>query len=112
MAVLGSSLEQTDDVVRRHARMQLLVAELRERSGLVARGGGERSLDGLEGGRPFLDDVGNQVTVGATLSPAHRTDLEFGVLNGVFVFLLVAHRVAGQLDGVEAPLLHRGQLRL
>ena len=45
MAVLGSALEQTDDVVRRRARMQALVAELRERSELVARGGGERSLE-------------------------------------------------------------------
>ncbi len=45
MAVLGSPLEQTDDVVRRQARMQALVAELRERSELVARGGGERSLE-------------------------------------------------------------------
>jgi acetyl-CoA carboxylase carboxyltransferase component len=43
--VLGSALEQTDDVVRRQARMQALVAELRERSELVARGGGERSLE-------------------------------------------------------------------
>ena len=34
MAVLGSALEQTDGVVRRQARMQALVAELRERSEL------------------------------------------------------------------------------
>ena len=45
MAVLGSPLEQTDDVVRRRRRMQALVAELRDRSELVARGGGERSLE-------------------------------------------------------------------
>ena len=45
MAVLGSALEQTDVVARRRARMEALVAELRERSELVARGGGERSLE-------------------------------------------------------------------
>ena len=45
MAVLGSALEQTDDVARRRVRMEALVAELRERSQLVARGGGERSLE-------------------------------------------------------------------
>ncbi len=45
MAVLGSALEQTDDVERRRARMEALVAELRERSGLVAAGGGERAME-------------------------------------------------------------------
>jgi acetyl-CoA carboxylase carboxyltransferase component len=45
VAVLGSALEQTEDVVRRSARIEALVAELRERSELVARGGGERSLE-------------------------------------------------------------------
>jgi acetyl-CoA carboxylase carboxyltransferase component len=45
VAVLGSALEQTDDVERRRARMEALVAELRERSGLVAAGGGERAME-------------------------------------------------------------------
>jgi acetyl-CoA carboxylase carboxyltransferase component len=45
VAVLGSALEQTDVVERRRARMEALVAELRERSGLVAAGGGERALE-------------------------------------------------------------------
>ena len=45
MAVLGSALEQTDEVERRRARMEALVAELRERSGLVAAGGGERAME-------------------------------------------------------------------
>jgi len=45
VAVLGSGLEQTDDVERRRARMEALVAELRDRSGLIAAGGGERAME-------------------------------------------------------------------
>ena len=45
MSVLASQLERESDVFEtRRARMQELVAELRERTAQVARGGGEKSL--------------------------------------------------------------------
>src|SRR5437588_3966579 len=46
MAVLSSQVErESDEYARRHERMEALVAELRERTELVARGGGERALE-------------------------------------------------------------------
>ncbi len=45
MAQLQSRVEQTDDFARRQARLQALVAELRERSALVAAGGGAQSVE-------------------------------------------------------------------
>jgi len=46
MAVLSSQVERaSDDYARRRERMEGLVAELRERTALVARGGGERALE-------------------------------------------------------------------
>ncbi|HEY3921135.1 MAG TPA: carboxyl transferase domain-containing protein [Gaiellaceae bacterium] len=44
MAVLESNVELTDEFERRRSRMESLVAELRERSALVAAGGGERAV--------------------------------------------------------------------
>src|SRR5437667_430455 len=46
MAVLSSQVERaSDDYAQRRERMEALVAELRERTALVARGGGERALE-------------------------------------------------------------------
>src|SRR5437763_321543 len=46
MAVLSSQVERgSDDYARRRERMEALVDELRERTALVARGGGERGLE-------------------------------------------------------------------
>ncbi len=45
MAVLGSQVESSDAFEERRAQMEALVAELRERSALVARGGGEKALE-------------------------------------------------------------------
>jgi acetyl-CoA carboxylase carboxyltransferase component len=46
MAVLSSQIErESDDYARRRERMESLVAELRERTALVARGGGERPVE-------------------------------------------------------------------
>src|SRR5918911_1198839 len=46
MAVLTSQLDRTtDDFSRRHERMAQLVAELRERTTQVARGGGEKAVE-------------------------------------------------------------------
>src|ERR671930_1689254 len=46
MAVLSSQVERaSDDYARRRERMEALVAELRERTALVARGGGEEALE-------------------------------------------------------------------
>jgi len=46
MAVLSSQVERaSDDYARRRERMEGLVAELGERTALVARGGGERALE-------------------------------------------------------------------
>ena len=45
MALLGAAVERTDDFARRTERMQALVDELRERTALVARGGGERAIE-------------------------------------------------------------------
>ena len=46
MAVLSSTVERGDDVfLRRRERMETLVAELRERTALVARGGGEKAIE-------------------------------------------------------------------
>src|ERR671919_2772984 len=46
MAVLTSQVErESADFERRRARMEELVAELRERTALVARGGGEKALE-------------------------------------------------------------------
>src|SRR5438034_5753152 len=46
MAVLSSQVERgSDDYSRRRERMEALVAELEERTALVARGGGERAVE-------------------------------------------------------------------
>src|SRR3954468_12471551 len=45
MAVLSSQVEASDAFDERRARMEGLVAELRERSAKVARGGGEKALE-------------------------------------------------------------------
>src|SRR3954469_6984676 len=45
MAVLTSQLERSNQSAQRHERMGALVAELRERTALVARGGGEKALE-------------------------------------------------------------------
>src|SRR3954447_17602761 len=45
MAVLTSRVERSDDYAARHERMAGLVAELRERTAKVARGGGEQSVE-------------------------------------------------------------------
>jgi acetyl-CoA carboxylase carboxyltransferase component len=45
VAVLESPFERSDEFERRRARMASLVAELRERTALVARGGGERAIE-------------------------------------------------------------------
>ena len=45
MALLQSRVERTDDFERRHARLEGLVAELRERTASVAAGGGERARE-------------------------------------------------------------------
>jgi 3-methylcrotonyl-CoA carboxylase beta subunit len=45
MALLQSRVERTDDFTRRHARLDALVGELRERTAAVARGGDERARE-------------------------------------------------------------------
>ena len=45
MTVLSSQVESSDAFDERRSRMEALVSELRERSGLVARGGGEKALE-------------------------------------------------------------------
>ena len=45
MALLESRVERTAEFERRRERMEALVAELRERTALVARGGGERAVE-------------------------------------------------------------------
>jgi acetyl-CoA carboxylase carboxyltransferase component len=45
MALLETRVERTDDFGRRQARMEQLVAELRERSVRTAAGGGERAVE-------------------------------------------------------------------
>jgi acetyl-CoA carboxylase carboxyltransferase component len=45
VALLESKIERTDEFARRRARMEALVTELRERTALVARGGGERAIE-------------------------------------------------------------------
>jgi acetyl-CoA carboxylase carboxyltransferase component len=45
MAVLTSQVERSEEFARRHERMAALVAELRERSAVVALGGGEKSVE-------------------------------------------------------------------
>src|SRR2546430_9847513 len=45
MAVLTSQAERSDAFEERRARMEELVAELRERTAQVARGGGEKALE-------------------------------------------------------------------
>ena len=45
MAVLTSQLERDETFARRAERMEALVAELRERTALVARGGGEKAVE-------------------------------------------------------------------
>jgi acetyl-CoA carboxylase carboxyltransferase component len=46
VAVLTSQIErESDDFARRRSRMETLVAELRERTAQVARGGGERAVE-------------------------------------------------------------------
>src|SRR5689334_7281090 len=45
MTVLSSQVDVSDGFEERRSRMEALVAELRERSALVARGGGEKALE-------------------------------------------------------------------
>src|ERR671935_1290436 len=45
MAVLRSQVEGSDEQARRRERMEELVAELRERTAQVARGGGEKAVE-------------------------------------------------------------------
>ena len=45
MALLETHVERTDEFERRQARMEALVAELRERTSRVAGGGGERAVE-------------------------------------------------------------------
>ncbi len=45
MALLQSRVERTDEFARRHARLDALVAELRERTASVAKGGDERARE-------------------------------------------------------------------
>ena len=45
MALLETQVERTDEFERRRARMQALVAELRNRTAQVALGGGERAVE-------------------------------------------------------------------
>ena len=45
MAVLTSQIERSEEFSRRHERMAALVAELRERTAAVARGGDEKSVE-------------------------------------------------------------------
>ncbi|MDX6504680.1 MAG: 3-methylcrotonyl-CoA carboxylase beta subunit, partial [Gaiellaceae bacterium] len=45
MAVLSSQAAQDEEFQRRRERMEGLVAELRERSALIARGGGEKAVE-------------------------------------------------------------------
>src|SRR5260221_12956742 len=45
MAVLISQVERSDEFSRRYERMTALVAELRERTAEVARGGGEQAVE-------------------------------------------------------------------
>ena len=45
MGLLTSQLERNDAFVAREQRMEALVAELRERTAAVARGGGEQALE-------------------------------------------------------------------
>ena len=45
MAVLTSQAERDDVFAARHTRMEQLVAELRERTAQVARGGGEKAVE-------------------------------------------------------------------
>src|SRR5258708_14830671 len=45
MAVLTSQVERSDEFSRRYERMTALVAELRERTAQVARGGGEQAVE-------------------------------------------------------------------
>src|SRR5881392_2570594 len=45
MAVLSSQAAQDEEFMRRRERMEGLVAELRERTALVASGGGEKAVE-------------------------------------------------------------------
>jgi acetyl-CoA carboxylase carboxyltransferase component len=45
VAVLTSQVERSEEFARRRERMESLVAELRERTALVARGGGDRAVE-------------------------------------------------------------------
>ncbi|MDQ2909679.1 MAG: methylcrotonoyl-CoA carboxylase, partial [Actinomycetota bacterium] len=45
MAVLTSQVASSDAFEERRARMEELVAELRERTAQIARGGGEKALE-------------------------------------------------------------------
>jgi acetyl-CoA carboxylase carboxyltransferase component len=45
MALLQSRVERTDDFARRHARLEALVSQLRDRTASVAVGGGERARE-------------------------------------------------------------------
>src|SRR3989441_8382016 len=45
MTLLSSQVERTDEFARREERMRALVTELRERTALVARGGGDKAIE-------------------------------------------------------------------
>src|ERR1051325_9767246 len=105
MAVLGSPLEASEAFEERRARMEALVAELRERSAQVARGGGDKALEkhrsrGKLTARERIDRLLDPDTAFLELSTLAAWDLYDGQAPGAGIVTGI-----GVIEGQECVLV-------
>ncbi len=105
MAVLSSRIETSDAFEERRARMEALVADLRERSAQVARGGGERALEkhrsrGKLTARERIDRLLDPDTAFLELSALAAWDLYDGQAPGAGIVTGI-----GVIEGQECVLV-------
>jgi acetyl-CoA carboxylase carboxyltransferase component len=105
VAVLSSRIETSDAFEERRARMEALVADLRERSAQVARGGGERALEkhrsrGKLTARERIDRLLDPDTAFLELSALAAWDLYDGQAPGAGIVTGI-----GVIEGQECVLV-------
>ena len=105
MAVLSSRIETSEAFEERRARMEALVAELRERSAQVARGGGDKALEkhrsrGKLTARERIDRLLDPDTAFLELSTLAAWDLYDGQAPGAGIVTGI-----GVIEGQECVLV-------
>src|SRR5881392_4080190 len=105
MAVLRSHVEGSDEQARRRKQMEALVAELRERTAQVGRGGGERALErhrsrGKPTARERIDRLVDPNTAFLELSALAAWDLYDGQAPGAGIVTGI-----GVIEGRECVLV-------